>query len=59
MAANFASGVVPCAGIVEPFNHPLHIIAHPQILSCERPWAFAWDNAVFVLLVQIDMVAVV
>ena len=33
MGANFASGVGPCAGIVEPLKHFLRVIAHPQILA--------------------------
>jgi len=33
MAANFASGVGPCVGIVEPFKHILCVTAHPQILA--------------------------
>ena len=35
MAANFASGVGPCVGIVESFNHILRVTAHPQILALE------------------------
>ena len=35
MAANFTSGVGPCAGIVEPFNHLLCVTTHPQILTLE------------------------
>ena len=33
MAANFASGVGPCMGIVEPFKHVLRVTAHLQILA--------------------------
>ena len=33
MAANFASGVGPCVGIIEPFKHILRVTAHPQILA--------------------------
>ena len=35
MEANFASGVGPCVGIVEPFKHLLCVTAHPQILVFE------------------------
>ena len=35
MAANFSSGVDPCAGIVEPFKHLLRVTAHPRILVLE------------------------
>ena len=35
LAANFASGVGPCMGIVEPFKHLLHVTAHPHILVVE------------------------
>ena len=33
LAANFASRVGACAGIVEPFKHLLCVTAHPQILA--------------------------
>ena len=36
MAANFASGVGPCAGIVEPFKQVLRVTTHPQILALEQ-----------------------
>ena len=35
MAANFASGVGPCVGTVEPFKHVLRVTAHPQVLALE------------------------
>ena len=35
LAANFASGVGPCGGIVEPFKCLLHATAHPQFLAVE------------------------
>ena len=35
LAANFTSGVGPCAEMVEPFKHLLHTIAHPQFLALE------------------------
>ena len=35
LAANFASGVGPCGGIVEPFKCLLHVTAHPQFLAVE------------------------
>ena len=35
MAANFASRVGSCAGIVEPFKHLLRVTAHRQILVLE------------------------
>ena len=44
LAANFASGVGPCTGIVESFKHLLCVTAHPH-LSCEHPWALARDNS--------------
>ena len=47
MAANFASGVGPCAGIVESFKHLLRVTAHPQILVLELQAAM--DNAVLYL----------
>ena len=34
-SANFASGVGPCSGIVEPFKHFLRVTAHSQILVLE------------------------
>ena len=33
LAANFASGMGACAGIVEPFKHLFRVTAHPQILN--------------------------
>ena len=35
MAANFASRVGPCMGIVEPFKQVLRVTTHPQILKLE------------------------
>ena len=35
LAANFASEVGPCVGIVEPFKHLLHVTAHSQFLVLE------------------------
>ena len=35
MAANFAPGVGPGVGIVEPFEHDLRLNAHPQFLALE------------------------
>ena len=35
LAANFASGVGPCMGIVEPFKHLLRVTAHPHFLAVE------------------------
>ena len=35
MAANFASGVGPYMGIVEPFKRVLCVTAYPQILALE------------------------
>ena len=34
-AANFACGVGPCVGIVEPFKRVLRVTPHPQILALE------------------------
>ena len=46
LAANFASGMGTCTGIVQPFKHLLRTTAHPQILclNCECPWVLYWDN---------------
>ena len=48
LAANFAFGVAPCSGIVEPFKLFLRVTAHLLFwcLSCERPWALARDKTV-------------
>ena len=35
LAANFASGMGPCMGIVEPFKHLLCVTAHPHFLALE------------------------
>ena len=35
LAANFASGMGPCTGIVEPFKHLLRVTAHPHFLAVE------------------------
>ena len=35
MAANFAFGVGPCVGIVEPFKRVVRVTTHPQILTLE------------------------
>ena len=35
LAANFASGVGPCTGIVEPFKHLLRVTTHPHFLALE------------------------
>ena len=48
MAANFASGVGLCTGMVEPFKHLLRVTAYPQILALELrvPMGAARDNMV-------------
>ena len=52
LAANFASGVGPCGGIVEPFKHLLHATAHPQFLALEvqAPMGTCPDNTVSMIL---------
>ena len=35
MAANFASGVGSCVGIVEPFKYILRVTPYPQFLALE------------------------
>ena len=35
LAANLASGVGPCTGIVEPSKHLLSVTAHPHFLALE------------------------
>ena len=48
LAANFASGVGPCMGMVEPFKHLLRVTAHPHFLALELR-ALARDNTVYLL----------
>ena len=52
LAANVASGVGACAGIVEPLKHLLRVIAHPKFLVLELRvtiGACSWQYGNFVL----------
>ena len=54
LGANFASGVGPCTGIVDHLStfsvYPPTLISWH--LSCDRPWALAWDNTVAIRVIE-------